>query len=364
MIKNLRNKIKTSPRAGEVGAPLRVRGTREQTVGICLRLFSSARSVILRRERSELSGESRNVMAIFLNAANSTASRLFSVITRHDAQSVPIILVQRVTNLVNKFAVLFKRSMLLQDCRNASGNDGCGGRLFMFFSFLKLLNRIYHPGSSANELSLKAKDDYKSVLQLGRSMIEMLGVLTIIAVLSVGGIAGYSKAMEKFKVNKAISEYSLLIFGILEHLDDLRPTACGNTNFCGLASYYQAANLLPGNWIVTDDAHISDSNGNMIFTFVRNKRIGFDLYLGAATGSSKFPQKLCKELFTNLVKPLHSSLHHAGIWGNVNGGNYLYGDNICQTDDLKCLRDISLSEINSLCESCADGEACCIGIEF
>ena len=358
MLKNLRNKIKTSPRAGEVGAPLRVRGTREQTVGIYLRLFSSARSVILRRERSELSRESRNIMSLLLTEGNSTISRLFSVIFWF----VPKILLQQVTNQVNKLALLFKRSMLSQDCRNASGNDGCCGRwLSVCYQFFK---RIYHPGSSANELSLKAKDDYKSVLQLGRSMIEMLGVLAIIGVLSVGGIAGYSKAMEKFKVNKAISEYSLLIFGILEHLDDLRPTACDNTNFCGLASYYQAANLLPGNWIVTDDAHIYDSNGNMIFTFVRNKRIGFDLYLGAATGSSKFPQKLCKELFTNLVKPLHSSLYHAGIWGNVNGGNYLYGDNICQTDGLKCLRDISLSEINSLCESCADGEACCIGIEF
>ena len=358
MLKNLRNKIKTSPRAGEVGAPLRVRGTREQTVGIYLRLFSSARSVILRRERSELSGESRNIMSLLLTEGNSTISRLFSVIFG----LVPKILLQQVTNQVNKLALLFKRSMLSQDCRNASGNDGCCGRwLSVCYQFFK---RIYHPGSSANELSLKAKDDYKSVLQLGRSMIEMLGVLAIIGVLSVGGIAGYSKAMEKFKVNKAISEYSLLIFGILEHLDDLRPTACDNTNFCGLASYYQAANLLPGNWIVTDDAHISDSNGNIIFTFVRNKRIGFDLYLGAATGSSKFPQKLCKELFTNLVKPLHSSLYHAGIWGNVNGGNYLYGDNICQTDGLKCLRDISLSEINSLCESCADGESCCIGIEF
>ena len=358
MLKNLRNKIKTSPRAGEVGAPLRVRGTREQTVGIYLRLFSSARSVILRRERSELSRESRNIMSLLLTEGNSTISRLFSVIF----WLVPKILLQQVTNQVNKLALLFKRSMLSQDCRNASGNDGCCGRwLSVCYQFFK---RIYHPGSSANELSLKAKDDYKSVLQLGRSMIEMLGVLAIIGVLSVGGIAGYSKAMEKFKVNKAISEYSLLIFGILEHLDDLRPTACDNTNFCGLASYYQAANLLPGNWIVTDDAHISDSNGNMIFTFVRNKRIGFDLYLGAATGSSKFPQKLCKELFTNLVKPLHSSLHHAGIWGNVNGGNYLYGDNICQTDGLKCLRDISLSEINNLCESCADNESCCLGIEF
>ena len=40
----------------------------------------------------------------------------------------------------------------------------------------------------------------------GRSMIEMLGVLAIIGVLSVGGIAGYSKAMMKFKINKTIDQ--------------------------------------------------------------------------------------------------------------------------------------------------------------
>lgn len=40
----------------------------------------------------------------------------------------------------------------------------------------------------------------------GRSMIEMLGVLAIIGVLSVGGITGYSKAMEKFKINKTIQQ--------------------------------------------------------------------------------------------------------------------------------------------------------------
>ena len=41
-------------------------------------------------------------------------------------------------------------------------------------------------------------------LESGRSMIEMLGVLAIIGVLSVGGIAGYSKAMLKYKVNKTV----------------------------------------------------------------------------------------------------------------------------------------------------------------
>lgn len=46
----------------------------------------------------------------------------------------------------------------------------------------------------------------KNSMQLGRSMIEMLGVLAIIGVLSVGGIAGYSKAMVKFKINKTASQ--------------------------------------------------------------------------------------------------------------------------------------------------------------
>lgn len=50
--------------------------------------------------------------------------------------------------------------------------------------------------------------------QSGRSMIEMLGVLAIIGVLSVGGISGYSKAMAKYKVNKALDQISMLIMNI------------------------------------------------------------------------------------------------------------------------------------------------------
>ena len=44
--------------------------------------------------------------------------------------------------------------------------------------------------------------------QSGRSMIEMLGVLAIIGVLSVGGIAGYSKAMTKYRINKTIDQFT------------------------------------------------------------------------------------------------------------------------------------------------------------
>lgn len=42
--------------------------------------------------------------------------------------------------------------------------------------------------------------------QQGRSMIEMLGVLAVVGMLSVGGIAGYAKAMEKYRTNELVSQ--------------------------------------------------------------------------------------------------------------------------------------------------------------
>lgn len=63
--------------------------------------------------------------------------------------------------------------------------------------------------------------------QNGRSMVEMLGVLAIIGVLSVGGIAGYSKAMTKFKINKSMDQISMLVANI-------RTLYSGQRNYSGL----------------------------------------------------------------------------------------------------------------------------------
>ena len=54
----------------------------------------------------------------------------------------------------------------------------------------------------------------KNKIQTGRSMIEMLGVLAIVGVLSVGGIAGYSKAMTKIHINQTIQQISHIAIGI------------------------------------------------------------------------------------------------------------------------------------------------------
>ena len=55
-----------------------VMGNKKQTDSITSRLSSFTLNVILRRERSELSGESRNITSILSKEVNSTASRLLS----------------------------------------------------------------------------------------------------------------------------------------------------------------------------------------------------------------------------------------------------------------------------------------------
>ena len=47
--------------------------------------------------------------------------------------------------------------------------------------------------------------------EIGRSMVEMLGVLAIIGVLSVGAIDGYSKAMMKYKLNKQTEQIGFIV---------------------------------------------------------------------------------------------------------------------------------------------------------
>lgn len=50
--------------------------------------------------------------------------------------------------------------------------------------------------------------------QNGRSIMEMLGVLAVVGILSVGGIAGFSTAMSKHKNMKEV-ENIICLFRIL-----------------------------------------------------------------------------------------------------------------------------------------------------
>lgn len=209
--------------------------------------------------------------------------------------------------------------------------------------------------------------------QFGRSMIEMLGVLAIIGVLSVGGIAGYSQAMEKFKMNKAIGDYNMLIFGLLEHEAELKKLATNvtgsNTSFISLINYVDSAGLVPQNWQKINDSVISDAYGNHIQIFVNEiGKLVVDFYLGGFEAgddkvwrkSKAFNPKLCREIFSNIAAPLHSTLEKAWIYGS---NDSFFGDKFC-SKNVTCLQNITLSQIKNACNSCEKEKYCAVVFWF
>ena len=69
----------------------------------------------------------------------------------------------------------------------------------------------------------------KHVQQKGRSMVEMLGVLAIIAVLSIGGIKGYSLAMSKYNLNKTLEQVVIIFNNLIEHHNNNKDFTLNNT---------------------------------------------------------------------------------------------------------------------------------------
>ena len=201
--------------------------------------------------------------------------------------------------------------------------------------------------------------------QYGRSMIEMLGVLAIIGVLSVGGIAGYSKAMEKFKVNKAIGEYSMLIMGVLEHLDDFKNL--DTSRDVGVTDLAQSLNLIPNSWTVHNAIQSEDAYGNGIDLYIRKKKFYFDVYIGKVSfddnnqnpTSPNFSIKFCEELLQNVYAPLHTVAIYAGIYkSSTMKTTAFWGDAYC-SDDKKCLSTITIDEIHKACSSCGKTSEYC-----
>ena len=57
--------------------------------------------------------------------------------------------------------------------------------------------------------------------ELGRSMVEILGVLAIIGVLSIGSIQGYLYAFNKYNANETINELNLRANDISQRMERL-----------------------------------------------------------------------------------------------------------------------------------------------
>ncbi len=113
----------------------------------------------------------------------------------------------------------------------------------------------------------------------GRSMVEMLGVLAIIGVLSVGGIAGYSLSMRRHRANGIvdfISKYTAEAYGFCHkklmdaEITDI--TECDITHNSEISSFHEDAEILdlgrlPSPIMLFGVEEIStDANGTAIVT--------------------------------------------------------------------------------------------------
>ena len=212
----------------------------------------------------------------------------------------------------------------------------------------------------------------------GRSMIEMLGVLAIVGVLSVGGIAGYSKAMMKWKINKMIEDYTMLMTGLMEYQESLFKTY-NDSNYDNrlLAQFIIDAKLVPETWKLVNHQFIADSLGNKINTYVDTAETGTkftsDIYIvpSGINKDSEYAYELCMALAKDVVYPLAANMDYAALFINndaiTNSGNYMVYTKSCYNsgfNKVKCLSEMTLSEISTICKSCIKKAPCNVGMSW
>ncbi len=135
----------------------------------------------------------------------------------------------------------------------------------------------------------------------GRSMIEMLGVLAIIGVLSVGGIAGYSKAMMKYKINKTIEQITLIAGNVRAFFAPQRNySGFAMQNGCGSGCQVVVkAKLLPDEMLeLKDDGNFKQANNEFGGTILGSSehRNSYGDSQAFSLSFSSIPLEACIEL--------------------------------------------------------------------
>ncbi len=182
----------------------------------------------------------------------------------------------------------------------------------------------------------------------GRSMVEMLGVLAIIGVLSVGAIAGYSKAMFKYKLNKYAESTNMFINNFIQIKDSLNQE---NETITYYPKILDKLGLIPDGMRYVSEQYIQDVFGNNIMAQY-DKRIStynFDHAILIFENVTDRPE-ICKTLL-EIAKENSFAIWQAYLLGYSSGSTRigtLYGDKFC-TSSVKCLRNLSLNDIETLC---------------
>ncbi len=192
--------------------------------------------------------------------------------------------------------------------------------------------------------------------QSGRSMVEMLGVLTIVGVLSIGGIAAYSQAMLKYKLNKHVQAISYLLINALENTKKFEKSTTSQATY--YAQIMKTLGLLP-------DGIITSDNSIVLTETIFNNTLYIYSYpsLYAMQHIIK-PDNLGKEICRNLMiiaKEHSSELAYIMLdkmtGSSLTGSFKMYGQNNCKNQQL-CLTKLTLTEMEQFCSNCNEAQYC------
>ena len=209
----------------------------------------------------------------------------------------------------------------------------------------------------------------------GRSMVEMLGVLAIIGVLSVGVISGYSKAMMKYKLNKQRTQISELLNNSIITAEKFSPPV--STNYAGkmLIPYYIKMKIIPDEMIhdgVTN--YVYDIFGNEIeiayYTEPTSRRVTYLRLLIKSIESDLFTDQCINiiQLFQLFQSYIYSiTISKIGTEGD--GSQGIKSNDTCTEYDRKyghCLENLSLEYLANFCNTCnkEDLDYCLLAVAY
>ena len=194
----------------------------------------------------------------------------------------------------------------------------------------------------------------------GRSMVEMLGVLAIIGVLSVGAIGGYGKAMFKYKLNKQTEQLNQVIGTIVRYKSSLmlNPASADAP-----VSDYQVVPLLkklgeiPKEMYTSDERFIKDAFGTQYYVYNRSTYKNIVSLRTSDLGRNESSFQICKNIYL-IAKEWHQELHSisvAAYKGDDFDNQGLYcGDNNQNSYCLKRIKDLRLTDLDNICRTAAE----------
>ena len=197
-------------------------------------------------------------------------------------------------------------------------------------------------------------------IQSGRSMVEMLGVLAIIGVLSVGAIAGYSKAMFKYKLNKQTSQIGYILDYIIANQDALRKVSLTQMKYT-----LNKLGIVPDEMIKDDTRYVYDVFNSRIK--LENHTLHSSSYgyaIGIEINNNDYSSEICRNFMT-MAKLRADDItaayvqRHETDGGVTNLTNY-FGNQA--TGKSNYLRNMDMVKMDNACKVCEDTASCFVFI--